>query len=177
MTFDAKHYLAKAVLKAIACGVMQFFHMRDDETKSWHNYLVVQLGTAEFDAIQTRFDSQVPKLSCWAMIKKGQPYVVFEYGGSICLSEAFGSGETLGDKLVVGDVITVVLTDKPQEQLFVFSEGNLSLNFSLDEVIVHPFTYNKEMEVTYDFYTHYKEVKENKTGVDMKKKSKRLSLR
>ena len=151
--------------------------MRDDETKSWHNYLVVPLGKEELDAIRMRFESQVPQLSCWAMIRKGKPYVVFEYGGSICLSEAFGSGETLGDKLAVGDVVTVVLTDKPQEQLFVFSEGNLTLNFSLDEVIVYPFTYNKEMEATYDFYKHYKQVKENKTDVDMKKKSKRLSLR
>jgi hypothetical protein len=156
---------------------MQFFHMRDDETKSWHYYLVVPIGKAEFDALRTRFDSQVPKFSCWAMIKKGRPFVVFDYGGSICFSEAFGSGETLGDKLVAGDILTVILTDKPQDQLFLFSEGRLALNFNLDEVIVYPVTYTKEMEEIYEFYKHYLKVKENKTSVEIKKKSKHLSLR
>jgi hypothetical protein len=162
---------------AIACGLMQFFHMRDDETKSWHNYLVIPLGKEEFSALQARFDSQVPKLSCWAMIRKGRPYVVFDYGGTICFSETFGSGETLGDKLTVGDVLTVILTDKPQDKLFLFSKDSLVLNFGLEEVIVYPFTYNKEMEEIYDFYKHYANLKDNKTNITIKKKSKRLSLR
>jgi hypothetical protein len=156
---------------------MQFFHLRDDESKEWHNYLVVSLSKEEFAAVQTQFKSQIPKFSAWAMILKGKPYIVFEYGGTICLSEAFGSGETLGDKLAVGDVLTVVLTDKPQDQLFVFSERNLTVNFSLGDVIVYPFTYTKEMGQIYDFYKHYLSLKENKTGVEIKKKSKSLSLR
>jgi len=147
---------------------MQFFHMRDDETKSWHNYLVLfRLG------LIVRY----LKLSCWALIRKGRPYVVFDYGGTICLSETFGSGETLGDKLTVGDVLTVILTDKPQDKLFLFSKDSLVLNFGLEEVIVYPFTYNKEMEEIYDFYKHYANLKDNKTNITIKKKSKRLSLR
>ena len=141
---------------------MQFFHIRDDETKSWHNYLVVPLSKEGFSALRTQFESHVPNFSCWALLKKGQPYIVFDYGGAVCLSEAFGSGETLGDKLAAGDVVTVVLTDKPQEQLFVFSEGNLTLNFSLDEVIVYPFTYNKEMETTYVFTSTTNKLKKTK---------------
>ena len=151
--------------------------MRDDETKSWHNYLVLPLSKDEFAALQSRFESQVPKLSCWVTIRKGRPFIVFEYGGAICLSEAFGSGETLGDKLAVGDIVTVVLTDKPQDQLFVFSEGKVNLNFNIEDVLVHPFTYTKEMESIYEFYKNYINIKENKTSVVVKKKSKRLSLR
>ena len=87
--------------------------MRDDESRNWHNYLIIQFGKEEFSALKARFDTQVPKLSCQAIIRNGNPYVVFEYGGAICLSEAFGSGETLGEKLVAGDIVTIILTDKP----------------------------------------------------------------
>lgn len=103
--------------------------MRDDETKTWHNYLVLPLSKDEFVTLQSRFETQVPKLSCWATIRKGRPFIVFEYGGTICLSEPFGSGETLGDKLAVGDIVTVVLTDKPQDQLFVFFRRQSELKF------------------------------------------------
>ncbi len=150
--------------------------MRDDESKNWHNYLVVQLGKEEFRALKTRFETQVPKLDCWAMIRDGGPYIVFDYGGVISLGEAFGSGQTLGEKLQVGDVVTVILTDKPQDQLFILENRVLKLNFALSEVIVYPFTYTKEMEQTYEFYAHYARLKEGNREVTIKNKP-RLSLR
>jgi hypothetical protein len=156
---------------------MQFFRMRDDESKNWRNILITQLPKEEFSAIQSRFGSQTPKLTCSAMIRGGIPYVVFEYGGTISLSETFGSGQTLGDKLFVGDVVTVILTDQPQEQLLVSSEGALKLNFNLKDVIVYAFTYTKEMEQIYDFYTHYIKIKEGNREIELKKKPKHLSLR
>jgi hypothetical protein len=119
----------------------------------------------------------VPKLSCQAIIHNGNPYVVFEYGASICLSEAFGSGETLGEKLVAGDIVTIILTDKPQDQLFSSSSVNLALNFNLNEVIIYPFTYTKEMEQIYDFYRQYVNLKDSNSKIAIKSKSKRLSLR
>jgi hypothetical protein len=150
--------------------------MRDDETKNWHNYLIIQVPKQEFSALKAKFDTQVPKLACWAMIRNGNPCVVFEYGGVISLSEAFSSGETLGEKLAVGDIVTVVLTDKPHDQLFSASEGSLKLNFNLDEVIVYVFTYTKEMEQTYEFYSQYAKLKDAKSAVSVKNKSK-LSFR
>jgi len=127
------------------------FSLKRDEKKDWQNYLWVPLSKEEFVAVQVQFKSQIPKFSSSAMIRKGNPYIVFEYGRTICLSEAFGSGETLGDKLVVGDVLTVVLTDKSQDQLFVFSVSNLTVDFSLDDVIVYLFTYTNEMWQIYGF--------------------------
>jgi hypothetical protein len=156
---------------------MQFFRLRDDESRNWRNHLIVQLGKEEFNALKTRFDTQVPKLTCQAIIRNGNPYVVFEYGGSICLSEAFGSGETLGEKLVAGDIVTIILTDKQPNQLFSSSGEGLALNFGLDQVIIYPFTYTKEMEQIYDFYRHSTHLKENKTDLTSKTKSKRLSFR
>jgi hypothetical protein len=155
---------------------MQFFRMRDNESKSWRNYLIVQLPKEEYSAIHSRFGSQTPKLSCGAIIRDGVPYVVFEYGGKVSLSETFGSGQTLGDKLFPGDLVTVILSDKPGEQLFVSSEGALKLSFSLDEVIVYVFTYTKEMEQIYDFYSHYIKVKEDSQEASTKRKN-RLSLK
>lgn len=152
--------------------------MRDDESKNWHNYLVIQMGKAEFEALKARFDTQTPKLACTALIRGGHPYVVFEYGGTVCLSETFGSGETLGDKLVVGEVVTVVLTDKPQDQLFAISNDTLTINFNLADVIAYPFTYTKEMEHIYEFYRHYTKLKEVDGGkIEVKNRAKRLTFR
>ncbi len=156
---------------------MQFFHMRDDESKTWHNYLIIQVTKEEYGAIHNRFSSQTPRLTYGTIIRNGNPYVIFEYGGMINLSEAFGSGETLGEKLQVGDIVTVILTDKPQEQLFVLENNGLKLNFALSEVIVYPFTYTKEMERTYEFYAHYARLKDEGSEVQVKKQTKRLSLR
>ncbi len=156
---------------------MQFFRLRDEESRSWRNYLVIELGKEEFSSLKARFDTQVPKLGSWAVIRNGKPFIVSEYGGAICLSEAFGSGETLGDKLVVGDILTVILTDKPQNQLFASSADSLKLNFGLADVIVYPVTYTKEMEQIYDFYRHFTTLKDGDREVAVKNKSKRLSLR
>jgi hypothetical protein len=155
---------------------MQFFHMRDDESKNWHNYLIIQVTKEEYSAIHTRFGSQTPKLNYGTIIRDGYPYVIFEYGAMINLGEAFGSGQTLGEKLQVGDIVTVILTDKPQDQLFILENNSLKLNFALSEVIVYPFTYTKEMEQIYEFYAHYAILKEGTREVSIKNKS-RLSLR
>ena len=150
---------------------MQFFNMRDDETKNWHNYLIMQVPKEEFNTLKTKFDTQVPKLDCWPMIRNGTPCIVFEYGGVICLSETFGSGQTLGEKLNVDDIITVILTDKQQNHLFLKKDNRLSLNFNLEEVIVYTFTYTKEMEQTYEIFTHFKNLKQGNSEVAVKNNS------
>lgn len=155
---------------------MQFFHLREDETKTWRNYLVIQTKPEDFAALKTRFETQPPKLGCWAMIRNGNPYLVFDYGGTISLSETFGSGETLGDKLEVGDVVTVILTDKPQDQLFTITNNALALNFDLSEVIAYSFAYTKELEHIYEFYRHYSKLKDSDGKVQIKK-TKRLTFK
>jgi hypothetical protein len=83
----------------------------------------------------------------------------------------------LGEKLQPGDIITVILTDKPQDQLFVLTDNKLTVNFGLEEVTVYPFTYTKEMEQIYEFYTHYTNIKDSNNQIAVKNKTKRLSLR
>jgi len=103
--------------------------------------------------------------------------LVFGYGASINLSESFGSGETLGEKLHAGDVVTVILTDKSGDQLFTRKDGGLTLNFALEDVTVYLFTYTKEMEQLYDFYISYRKRKEDDSQIAEKGKTKRLGFR
>jgi hypothetical protein len=155
---------------------MQFFHMRDEGTKNWHNYLVIQVTKDTYISLKAKLDIQ-SIVGSGAVIQNGKPYITFSYGGTINLSETFGSGETLGDKLQSGDIVTVILTDKPQNQLFVFNDNNLTLNFNLEEVTVYNFTYTKEMEQIYEFFSNYAKIKDNDNQVGIKDKNKRLKLR
>ncbi len=151
--------------------------MRDAETKSWHNYLIVQLPKPDFDNLKTRFEMQVPKLACSPIMRKGHPTLVFEYGGTVDLSEEFGSGETLGDKLQVGDVVTVILTDQPQNQIFSQTQEGPKLNLNLTDIVAYPFTYTKEMENLYEVYSAYSSLKSGDRELKIKPNSKRLSFR
>ena len=152
---------------------MQFFHMRDDETKVWHNYLVIQVPTQEYNHLKAKVTQSV---ACWPVIQNGKITLVFGFGATINLSEAFGSGETLGEKLHPGDIVTVILTDKPQEQLFQIKDGVPNLNFNLADVIAFPFTYTKEMEEAYDVYVSFTRIKDADNPVALKNKKGRLSL-
>lgn len=100
---------------------------------------------------------------------------MFEYGGAVDLSEEFGSGETLGDKLQVGDIVIVILTDQPQSQPFSQTEGEVKLNFKLKYVVAYPFTDTKEMENLYEFYLAYSNLKDGDR--QLVKKSKKSLFR
>jgi hypothetical protein len=154
---------------------MQFFQMRDTESKTWHNYLVIQVSKEGYLSLKATI-TQSP-VACWPVIQNGKPTLVFGYGASINLSEEFGSGETLGEKLHASDIVTVILTDKSNDQLFTRKEDGLALNFALEEVTVYLFTYTKEMEQLYEFYTNYRNLKEDNSQIETKNKTRRLSFR
>lgn len=153
---------------------MQFFHMRDDENKIWHNYLVIQVPTQEYNHLKTKVTQSV---ACWPVIQNGKLTLVFGFGATINLSDSFGSGQTLGEKLHPNDIVTVILTDKPQEQLFVMKDDTLNLNFNLSDIVAFPFTYTKEMEEVYDVYVSFKRIKDADNPVELKNKNKRLSMK
>lgn len=132
---------------------MQFFQTRDNDSKVWHNYLVIQVSKQGYLSLKATI-TQSPA-TCWPLIQNGKPTLVFGYGATINLSEEFGSGETLGDKLHVGDIVTVILTDKPQEGLLTQKDTGLTINVALEEVTVYLFTYTQEMAQLYQFYTGY----------------------
>jgi len=154
---------------------MQFFQMRDTESKTWRNYLVIQVSKEGYLSLKAQVTQT--SVNCWPVLQNGMPMLVFGYGASINLSESFGSGETLGEKLHAGDVVTVILTDKSGDQLFTRKDGGLTLNFALEDVTVYLFTYTKEMEQLYDFYISYRKRKEDDSQIAEKGKTKRLGFR
>jgi hypothetical protein len=154
---------------------MQFFQMRDSENKTWHNYLIIQVSKEGYLSLKAQVSQA--SVNCWPVIQNGKPTVVFGYGANINLSETFGSGESLGDKLHPGDIVTVILTDKPQAQLFTKKDTGLGLNFALEEVTIHPFTYTKEMEQIYEIYQSFTNLKDSNSQVASKEKTKRLGFR
>jgi len=154
---------------------MQFFQMRDTESKTWRNYLVIQVSKEGYLSLKAQVTRT--SLNCWPVIQNGKPMLVFGYGASFNLSEGFGCGETLGEKLHAGDVVTVILTDKSGDQLFTRKDGGLTLNFALEDVTVYLFTYTKEMEQLYDFYISYRKRKEDDSQIAEKGKTKRLGFR
>lgn len=158
------------------CVSMQFFQMQDNENKTWQNYLTIQVSKEGYLSLKAKVTHA--SINCWPVIQNGKPTVVFGYGANINLSEAFGSDETLGDKLHPGDIVTVILTDKPQEQLFTKKDTGLGLNFTLEEVTIHPFTYTKEMEQIYDTYQSFTNLKmDSNSQVAAKEKTKHLGFR
>jgi hypothetical protein len=154
---------------------MQFFQMRDSENKTWHNYLIIQVSKEGYLSLKAQITQA--SVNCWPVIQNGKPTVVFGYGASINLSESFGSGETLGEKIHAGDIVTVILTDKPQEQIFTRKETGLGLNFALEDVTIHPFTYTKEMEQIYEIYQSFTTLKDSNSQNEAKSKTKRLGFR
>jgi len=154
---------------------MQFFQMRDTESKTWRNYLVIQVSKEGYLSLKAQVTQT--SVNCWPVIQNGKPMLVFGYGASFNLSEGFGCGETLGEKLHAGDVVTVILTDKSGDQLFTRKDGGLTLNFALEDVTVYLFTYTKEMEQLYDFYISYRKRKEDDSQIAEKGKTKRLGFR
>lgn len=123
-------------------------------------------------------DEHVASVSCSAMIRKGHPYVIVDYGlmgfkSTFRLDEVFVSGERLGDKLKVGDVLTVILTAKPQDEVYTISRKKATFNASLDEIIAFSFSYTPEMEEIYAFYNLYQRIKQGEKTNPKTEKRKR----
>lgn len=135
---------------------MQFFYMEDELTGVEHNYLILPLEEKQFQRMRELCKEHIPSISCSAVIRKGHPYIAIDFGlyfrSSIPLDEVFYSGERLGDKLKVGDVLTVILTDRPQDQVITLTRNKMSFNVSLEELLVFSFKYTEEMHEIYTFY-------------------------
>ncbi len=132
--------------------------MSDEITGTEHNYLILSLEKKQFERIRELCEEYIPSISCSAVIRKGHPFIAVDYGfwGSfkyaIPLDEVFYSGEKLGDKLKVGDVLTVILTAHPQDRVITLSKKKVSFNVPLEEILAFSFEYTKEMDEIYTFY-------------------------
>lgn len=135
---------------------MQFFYMLDEFTGIEHNYLILPLEKKQFERMRELCEEHIPSISCSAVIRKGHPHIAVDFGlyfkSSIPLDEVFSSGEKLGDKLKVGDLLTVILTDRPQEQVITLTKNKASFNVPLEELLAFSFKYTEEMDEIYTLY-------------------------
>jgi hypothetical protein len=146
---------------------MQFAYIIDKKTGIEHTYMILSLGKDEFEDIKEMCSKHIPFITCCAVLRKGHPYIVVDYGfggtlkATIPLDDKFDSGDLLGDKFNVGDVATVILTDKPQDKVIDLKKKDV-FNVTLDEIIAYSFVYTVEMQEIYDLYCYYQEMKDNK---------------
>lgn len=117
-----------------------------------HIYLIIQVLHDQFRRLRAKYEKSTPFISASAVLCNGHPYVVFDFGlenARIRLDDPFGSGDKLGEKLAAGDVTTIILTDKPQDQTM---DSANTFNFNLDEIIAYTFTFTTEMHELYTLY-------------------------
>jgi len=151
---------------------MQFFSWVDELTGVEHKYLILQMEKEKFDDMRKLCTEHIPFVSCSAVFRKEHPFVVIDYGSNfggflktaIPLDEVFLSGEALGEKLEVGDVLTVILTAHPQDKVITISKKKISFNVSPEEVIACSFRYTEEMDAIHTFYKLLQRLESNSAG-------------
>jgi hypothetical protein len=87
--------------------------------------------------------------------------VDFGAGGSyktaIALDEESEDGDKVGDKLAVGDVLTVILTSK--SKAVKVSKDKVYLNAPLKEVLAFSFLYTEDIAENYSLFKMYRQPK------------------
>ncbi len=131
-----------------------------DKSNVKHNYLVIPLSDKEFSELVGLCEKCIPSISVSALIHRGHPYVVANFDGGAwktawSLDETARDREKLGDKLSVGDVITVILTAKPQDKVIKVLKEKVDFIAPLEEVLAFSFTYNKEIKELFDLHSIY----------------------
>jgi len=148
---------------------MQFFYILDEFTGIEHNCLILSLKKKQFEHMRELCEKHIPSISCSAVIRRGHPFIVVDYGfggflkSTVPLDEVFYSGEKLGDKLKVGDVLTVILTAHPQDEVITLSKKKASFNVPLEEILAFSFKYTEEMDEIYTFYNLTQRFQSTKT--------------
>lgn len=141
---------------------MQFFEVAD-EFRVKHKVLLVPLSDTEMNEVSGQCAKCMPSISISSLIQLGHPYVIVDFGGAdawktaIALDEVSQDGHKIGDELVMGDVLTVILTSKSNAAKV--STDKVFMNVSLEEVLVFSFLFTADMAENYAFYKMYRQQK------------------
>jgi len=145
---------------------MQFLPLIDELNGIKHIFLISQLNKTEFEKVKEYCEKYIPTFYFSAVFRKGHPYITVDYGAggffkwAIPLDDLYYSGERLGDKLHVGDVLTMILSEHPQDNVLVMTKSGLSLLVPLKDLIAYSFTYTEEMNQIYAFYKLAQRIKQ-----------------
>jgi len=98
---------------------MKFFTVTD-KSSVIHKILIIQLSETQMNQVSGQCAKCMPSIHTSSLVQAGHPYVVADFGGpdawktAIALNETSQDGHKIGDELALGDVLTVILTSKPE---------------------------------------------------------------
>ena len=135
---------------------MQIFSIEDVMGRQ-HHYLILPIRASEFERMKTFFDEHIPLVSYIGMMRKGHPIIAVDWESfrfAIPLDEVFYSGEMLGEKLEVGDLLTIIWTSIPQDKAvkFIEKDRRLVFNIPMEKMIATTIKYSEEIDELYRFY-------------------------
>lgn len=144
---------------------MQFFTIADQSSVK-HKYLVIPLKDEEMNVLVGQCEKCIPSIFVSSLIQNGHPYVVVNFGAGswrtvIPLDETSEDGHKIGDELMVGDVLTVILTAESKGKAVTTSEEKVYMNIPLREVLAFSFLYTADIAENYSFYNMYKKSRGN----------------
>jgi hypothetical protein len=130
---------------------MKFFVVTD-ESMIKHKVLVVPLSGKEMVELIGKCEKCMSSISISSLIQIGRPYVIVDFGGdswktAIPLDEKSEDGHRVGDELVLGDVLNVILTS--DAAAVNVSGGKVFLNVSLEAVLAFSFLYTADIAENY----------------------------
>lgn len=131
-----------------------------DEAEVKHKILVISLSETEMSEVAGQCAKCMPSVSVSSLMQLGHPYVIVDFGGgdafktAIPLDEASEDGHKVGSELEVGDVLTVILTSKPNA--IRVSKDRVYMEVPWEEILAFSFLFTAEMAENYAFYSIYK---------------------
>lgn len=132
---------------------MQFFTVMDQDSIK-HNVLVIPLSQKEMNAVVGQCAKCLPSIIVSSLIQMGHPYIVIDLGGvwktAIPLDEESEDGHRIGEELVLGDILNVILT--ADENVLLGSGEKVYLNVPLEGVLAFSILYSAEIAENYALY-------------------------
>jgi hypothetical protein len=144
---------------------MKFFVVTD-ESMIKHKILVVPLNGKEMVELIGKCEKCMPSIAISSLIQIGRPYVIVDFGAdswktAIPLDEKSEDGHRIGDELVIGDVLNVILTS--DAAAVKVSGGKVFLNVPLEAVLAFSFLYTADIAENYALFKMVQQSKGEKT--------------
>ncbi len=140
---------------------MKFFTVKDQSNEK-HKILLVPLSDKDMDELLGQCKTCMPSSSISSLVQNGHPYIIVDFGAggwrtAIALDEKSDDGHQIGEELVIGDILTVILTTDSKAARV--SKDKIYMNVPIDKVLAFSFLYTAEMAGNYAFVKMYKQPK------------------
>jgi hypothetical protein len=139
---------------------MQFFTVTDESSVK-HKVLVVPLSQTQMNEVVGQCEKCLPSIALSSLVQMGHPYMIADFSGgwktAIPLDEESEDGHRIGDELVIGDVLNVILTSNPKAMQV--SKDRVYMNVPIESILAFCILYTAEMEENYSLFKMYTQPK------------------